>query len=481
MKALGTRVQGVVFAILLFLLLPGTSNLSTVSAHAFGVQYTLPIPIWLYLYGGAAAIILSFLIIGVFVTQKSSSIKPRIKNLSTLGFFKTLTSQGVTKTLKGISVFLFLLTIVSGFIGTQESVYNFNMTWFWIIFLLGTTYLSAIIGNIYSLLNPWKILVEALENWLGFEFKGILKYPHWLSYYPAFFFYFFLIFTELIIKVTPLKLSFELLLYTLINFGLSYLFGKELWLKYCEFFNVFFSLLSKVSPFKKEGDKIILRTPFVGLIQEKAENLSLVLFILFMLSSTAFDGFHSTTTWIKWEYDTVGRLENSLGSLGYPFIETLALLLSPLLFFALYFLLVALMKVLVKTQKSLKDLLLDFAYTLIPIALVYNIAHYYTLLVIQGQSLFSLISDPFGFGWNLFGTINFTPNISFIDANFIWHSQVAFILGGHILAVYLAHFVALDTFPTRWKAVLSQFPMLILMVMYTMAGLWILSQPLTGG
>lgn len=451
------------------------------SAHAFGVQYTLPIPIWLYLYGGAAVVILSFIIIGAFVTQTRSQIKPKEKDLSNLGLLVFLQKKSFLNFLKFTSLGFFILTIATGFIGTKEPIYNFNMTFFWIIFLLGLTYLTALVGNIYPVLNPWKTIVDFLVKGTSQEKKGVLKYPRWLSYYPAFILYFFLIFTELISQVNPFLLSFRLLIYTVIIVGLTFLFGEEATFKYCEFFGVFFSLISKVSPFKKEGRKILLRAPFVGLIQDRATDLSLVLFILFMLSSTAFDGFHSTTTWIIWEFHTLGTLEKTLGSLGYPIIETIALALSPFLFFAIYLLLVWLMKLIVRTKKPLKELLLDFAFSLIPIALVYNIAHYFTLLVIQGQSIISLISDPFGFGWNLLGTANFIPNIALLDANTVWHLQVFFILAGHVAAVYLAHIVALELFPKRGQAIFSQFPMLVLMVMYTTTGLWILSQPLTGG
>lgn len=118
---------------------------------------------------------------------------------------------------------------------------------------------------------------------------------------------------------------------------------------------------------------------------------------------------------------------------------------------------------------------------MLPIALVYNIAHYYTLFLIQGQSLIPRLSDPFNFGWNLIGTVNYTPNVGIIGASFIWNSQVSFIILGHIAAVYLAHVIALKIFSHQKRAVISQIPMLILMVAYTVTGLWILSQPLTIG
>lgn len=92
-----------------------------------------------------------------------------------------------------------------------------------------------------------------------------------------------------------------------------------------------------------------------------------------------------------------------------------------------------------------------------------------------------IISDPFGFGWNLFGTSGLATNPLIVSANIGWHLQVGIILVGHIAGVYLAHLVALRVFPSRKKALMSQLPMLVLMVMYTMIGLWILAQPIVGG
>ena len=50
-----------------------------------------------------------------------------------------------------------------------------------------------------------------------------------------------------------------------------------------------------------------------------------------------------------------------------------------------------------------------FVPSLIPIALAYAIAHYFSLLVLQGQYLAPLFSDPLGKGWNLIGLSHVDP------------------------------------------------------------------------
>ena len=119
-----------------------------------------------------------------------------------------------------------------------------------------------------------------------------------------------------------------------------------------------------------------------------------------------------------------------------------------------------------------------FAYSLLPIALAYNIAHFITLLLIQGQLVAPLASDPFGFGWNLLGTADYKIQIGIINAWFLWYLSIGLIVAGHILAVYLSHLVSIRNFESRARALDSQYPMLALMVIYTVVSLWIIAQPI---
>jgi tetratricopeptide (TPR) repeat protein len=122
-----------------------------------------------------------------------------------------------------------------------------------------------------------------------------------------------------------------------------------------------------------------------------------------------------------------------------------------------------------------------FAFTLVPIAIAYHIAHYLSFLLIQGQRIVPLLSDPFGAGWDLLGTATYRLNIGVVGARFGWYTAVLTIVIGHILAVYLAHLVALRTLRDHRLALRSQYPMLVLMVAYTVISLWILSQPIVEG
>jgi hypothetical protein len=117
-------------------------------------------------------------------------------------------------------------------------------------------------------------------------------------------------------------------------------------------------------------------------------------------------------------------------------------------------------------------------FSLIPIALAYNLAHFLSFLLIQGQLIIPLASDPFGAGWDLFGTADYVINIGVINARFVWFFSVAVIVAGHVIAVYLAHVQAMQLFSNRSLVIKSQLPMLGLMVLYTVVSLWIVSRPI---
>jgi hypothetical protein len=123
------------------------------------------------------------------------------------------------------------------------------------------------------------------------------------------------------------------------------------------------------------------------------------------------------------------------------------------------------------------DLAGAFIWSLVPIALVYAVSHYFSLLVIEGQFLLTLASDPFGFGWDLFGTRSFRPNLApFVPAT-IWYVQVGTLVAGHVVGLAVAHDRALELFPRdTGRALRTQYPFLVLMVLYTVGGLFLLSQ-----
>lgn len=457
--------------------------------HSFGEPYKLPMPYWMYIYGAMAALILSFLILGFFYSADNANRPHRQILIAAHRLRHIIQRLKLLTILQVLLALCFCLAIISGIIGSQDRYRNFNMTFFWISFALGACYLSALFGNWYHYLNPWKLLVIKARNFN----RGRYDYPSQLAYWPAVWLYMGFICLELFGNTKPFSLSLILIAYTFLNISCIYLIGAKAWFRYGELFSVMLRLIAKMAPihYCHNTQQLALRMPFSGLLHQRIEHRSLLIFLLFMLSSTAYDGLRETSLWFNlfWK-DPFHILEPLLGQHPiyayvmlrpwYIAFETLCLLLSPFLYLGLFLFFLWLGKKLTRSSISVTELSLRFGYSLLPIALVYHITHYYTLVLSQGFKLRGLFSDPFGWGWDLFGTA-ISGRIPILpDMGFIWNSQVWLILIGHVASVFLAHAEALRSFSNAKQASISQLPMLLLMVIFTGAGLWILAQPLQG-
>jgi len=459
-------------------------------AHGFGRSYSIPVPVWMYLYGAAAALALSFLLIAWFAASADDHGTGGEYDLSDHAVTKGL--RLLKFPLQGVSLAALLLGIATALFGSRNPYVNFSMTWFWVLFVLGWAYLSVIVGDVYHGLNPWKVLSQLLGNlWKRYP-CGLLQYPKRWGYWPALVLYMAFIWLELEAELDVRGLGRMLLAYSVVNLLGVGLIGARDWFRYGEFFALFLRMFATMAPLNVEpGGKLRLRAPFAGLVGWRAEGYSMLLFIMLMMSSTAYDGLRITAIWAELFWvDLYAALKPWAGSdpiAAYHFMKPLhafwstsALLLSPLLYLGVYLSFIGLMKLLTRTTISLRELAFRFGPSLLPIALVYHAAHYYTLVLTQGTKVTALLSDPFGWGWDLFGTAYQLRENWILDAAYIWHSQLALIVGGHIISVYIAHLVALEIFPQRRQAAISQLPMLMLMMLFTAGGLWILAQPIAG-
>jgi hypothetical protein len=127
---------------------------------------------------------------------------------------------------------------------------------------------------------------------------------------------------------------------------------------------------------------------------------------------------------------------------------------------------------------SRRELGRRFAHTLIPIAAAYLVAHYFSALAYNGQDLVRLASDPLGDGSDLFGGAGKGIDYSVVSATGIWYVQVGALVIGHVAALVLAHDRALVVYGSARAAGRSQIVMLVVMVMFTVLGLWLLSEAL---
>lgn len=463
-------------------------------AHGFAALYNLPVPLTLYNWAASAALIVSFVVAAIALTGTTRGHPRSAPDMSA-----ALAVRGLRHTMpvfRVVAVGLLLLCIATGFLGSRDPLRNFSMTFFWVIFVLLYTYLTALLGNSYAALNPWDTLARGLGRlWHGFA-KGRVRYPAGLGDWPALALYLGFIGFELFGSGRPRALAEFLAVYTLLNLGGVWLVGRHAWFRHCEFFSVFLRLVALLAPLDyQRGDRnqpgtLHLRWPGAGLIVHRPTHLSTVTFVLAMLSTTTFDGLKATQWWVSLFWgDPTGWMTAWLGvspvnalAIMRPWYiawETFWLVVSPFIYLAAYLGTLWLARRLTGTTRAVAELARDFGYALLPIAIVYHVTHYATLILTHGLKIISLASDPFGWRWDLFGTAFLFRAPILPDMGVVWHTQVGLILGGHIVSVWVAHLIALRVFRSRGKATLSQLPMLVLMIGFTVAGLWILAQPLT--
>ncbi len=433
---------------------------SVAFAHAFGVQYTLPLPVALYVTGGVGAFVASCVVL-LFFSDPIARDKPPffiIKPLPAARFVKLFLRAFGT----GIVLFAFALA----FLGAQDYIHNPLPDLFWVIFLLLFTYFTALVGGLWDYLNPF----SAMEMLFGEQERRRYE-PYWLPFVPTALFL-ALLCLELFsygLGAIPVVLGALLALYMLVCQAGSMYFGAEVWFVRGELFSTLFLLIGKFAPIHIEEERVIISWPGEGLVQESAAHISLLIFILVMLGSTILDGLQETNIW--WEF--IGYFSYSL----FNWIGMLALLIIPFFLLGLYSLAVYAMKVMTHTTLSFSQLQLRFTYSLVPIAIAYHFAHYFTLILTQGQAFIAQMSDPFNKGWDIFGTAGNQVNIGIIGADKVWLIQLSAIVIGHVIAAIVAHRITLRVFSIKRDVIVSQLPLMLLMVFYTAFGLWTLAQP----
>ncbi|PVE20369.1 hypothetical protein DC522_32770 [Microvirga sp. KLBC 81] len=459
-------------------ILPGEAQ-----AHGLGARYDLPLPLWLYLLGAGAAVAASFAFLTLFRTS-ARPIKPR-----SLVFARGRLPWSLVAVLQGLSMGLFLLIVMAGLLGNQNPFKNITPVFVWVIWWVGMTLLAAFVVNPWPLVNPAVIAWEWGRRWSdGFRTSApgrgrFQAYPPWLGAWPAAALFLLMAWLELIApgRDIPRNIALGALAYLGLSWIGCRLFGPAVWLRNADPFAVAFAILGRFAPLQVARTGLRgcwwLRPYAVGLLSDRPLSISLTAFTLLMLATVSVDGLLETPAWMI-VVELVDRLGTEGESSG-DVLATMLLCLAPLVFGGAYLVVIAMMRMASgEAEHSLSTLAGRFVLPLVPIAIAYHLAHYLSFLLLAGQFAIPLASDPFGFGWDLFGTALYRIDIGIVDARFVWLMAVGAIVIGHIVATWLAHETALAVFVTSKAARKSQGPMLVLMVGYTVLSLWILSQPI---
>lgn len=366
-------------------------------AHGFGQRFDLPIPLNFYLLGAATTVAVSFALVAFFVRSGSEfNAYPRFNFLAwRLGRF--LDHPVTLLAVRLASVGIFFLLLAAGFFGIQNPAQNIVPTFIWIIWWTGLAYVSALIGDLWALINPWKILYGWAESGYRLLFPtrelGLrIPYPRWLGVWPAFAFFIVFVWGELVWEnnAIPMNLGFAILAYSGATWIGMFVFGRHPWLRGGEAFSVAFGFLARFSPSEirivepsicnlcsadrcRRGEDCVdcyeclfrahspdqrgiarshpsrrvewnLRPFGVGLLTPDTTSTSQMAFVVLLLSTVSFDGFMATPLWNE-VFDTITSTRtlmpmlhrlNMMGMSVDSIVSTIGLLLAPLVFLTVY-------------------------------------------------------------------------------------------------------------------------------------------------
>jgi hypothetical protein len=457
----------------LVLLVPGTA-----AAHGIGGIRDLPVPGWLFLVAGATVLVVSFVALGAL--WREPKLREGCGWPLPLGLQRFLLSPWTSRVLQALSLALFALLWAAAAFGSIRASENLTPTFVYVIYWVGMVILSVVLGDVWSVLNPWRAAADAVA-WAGRQVgysRQPSDYPRWLGVWPAVMLFSSFVVLELVWKdpANPRTLGQAIAVYSFFNWGGMAVFGRHEWLRNGDGFAVYFGFLGRIGLFEARahgnGGELVLRQPLSGLVHVERRP-GAVAFFAAMLGSVAFDGLSRSSWWFNKIYDVETHFNSpDAAERAVMLFNFVGLLIMMLIVAAAYTLAVKAAESAAGGQINFHGV---FLLSLVPIAAVYAISHYFSLLVIQGQFAIPLLSDPFGKGWNLLGTAGFDPRLTLLTPNLTWYVQVSVLVIGHVVALIVAHDRAIALSPSWRVALRTQYAMLALMILYTVGGMWLLS------
>ena len=456
----------------------------TVFAHVTDRAFVLLLPTHLYAWGGALAVALSFVVMALLPIAGLRSIERAQWQLG-----RAPGSPGVWLSLVFLAVMACL--IVGGYIGDRDPLSNPLPTVIWTLWWVGFTLLHAVFGNLWTVINPWRglywIVIRAVgrPRWID---DPPLSYPVTVGFLPAIVLFFAFAWFELVYTAPqdPDVLATAVMVYAAITLTGMLIFGERDWLRYGDAFSVFFQVVSWLSPLSARIDDgpnrmLTAAVPGKWLLDVGILRLSGVAFVVLALSSVSFDGLSRTFWWVALAGENPLEFSGRSAMVG---INTIGLFATFCALFGVFLIAVLLGRQLARFREGLINSLGRYVVAIVPIAFGYHFAHYLPAFIVDGQYAVRAASDPFALGWDLFGTAGMYVHAAILtnheSVQLVYNLQVAAIVIVHVMAVAVAHFLALRQAEAPRQAVLSQIPMTALMICYTIFGLWLLSSPTVG-
>lgn len=445
------------------------------TAYAHGVVGRLDLPLPAEVFGAAAA---SVLVVS-FIALAAGWSAPRLEAYRE----RRLIAVPILVDVLGGAVGLgfFALTVYAGLAGTDSPLDNLAPTMVYVVVWVGVPFASLIFGDVFRPFNPWRALARGLGAVAGRLSRGggaaePLPYPERLGYWPAAAGVVAFGICELCWAAAnePTPLALLMLVYFAIQLVGMSLYGVEPWTRRADGLGVYFGLFARLAPLVCRDGVLYGRAPLVAATR-LPEVAGVAALLVSAIGVTAFDGAREGPLF----NDLVPTVQDAFIRVG--FARPLALELAFVLGLAVTLVVVGTIYALAIAAMSAPPgggrarLGRRFAHTLVPIAAAYVVAHYFSLIVYQGQDVLRLLSDPLGEGADLLGTSDRRIDYTVLTASVIWYVQVGALVVGHVSALVLGHDRALAVYGSARAAVGSQVGMLVLMVCFTCLGLYLLS------
>ena len=431
-------------------------------AHGLGGPADLPVPPELAIAGAVAALVVSFTVLALaWRTPRydpATSGRPAPQWLARLvdhpAFAAALRVAGM------LGLGWFLLAAVVGRDLLTNPVFGMFYVWWWV----GLVPASVLLGPVWRAISPVRTINALLARLLGSDpDRGLYAYPARLGHWPAALGLFSFVWLELVYpfstELGPVRLWCSAYLALMLLGGA--LFGSTFYEK-ADPFEVYSSLCAKLSVWGRRGGRLVVRSPLANL-DTVSPQPGLVAVVGVLFGSTAFDSFRDSLGWIR--YTQTSEVPTfALDNLALlAFCVGVALLLAA-----------GSAATGVGPGTRRRELPPLFAHSVVPIIVGYIVAHYVNYLVEVGWDTLVLASDPLSTGANWLGTGNL-DRITWLSDHptFLASLKVVAVVAGHVVGVVAAHDRAVRILPRRHQ-VTGQLPMLVVMIAFTVGGLYLL-------
>ena len=431
--------------------------------HGIASRHDLPLPFPFVVVGAGAALVVSFVVLGLAwrhprFTAIGGVALPRISRL-----VDAPALRGVARV---VALLLYVWVAVALFAGHDDLTnpsFGFTFVWTWV----GLVPLSLLLGPFWRATNPLRTVHRLLCALARTDPReGVATLPARAGLWPGALLLAAFTWLELVQpdRTTLPVLRVWAVAYLVVVVLGAVVFGER-WFAAADPFEVYSTTVARLSPWHRVGDGLRLVNPLARLnAWRPPAGAAAVVGVL--LGSTAFDSFTNTSVWIR----TVQS--SDVSSLLWASGALLAMIAVVLVTFSL-----AAAWMGRYDGRPAADHARLMTGSLVPIVVGYAVAHYFTLLVVEGQRVGVNLSDPLGRGWDLLGTHDLAVDSSIFDhPTAIAVVQLLAIVVGHVVGVVAAHEKAVTLLPAR-SALCGQWPMLVLMVGYTAAGLVLLFSP----